>query len=919
MGLTVVTYGGGEILVNIFNAIAMLMNSRQSGLIQPLMIIAISVGTLWAVAKAFFTSSANSFISHFMLPLIAIVGIGMVPNSSASIEDLLKHYSYKVDHVPFLVAKIAELSSSIGYQITKAIEKTMHVPKDTSYNTTGMIFGADTAMDISRYKICNADLEKNLRSFCRQCVLYDLHLGRYTIDELKKTTDLWKFLEERTSKVRMIKFTPIGEEATDKKTKSEYLSCKDALNKMSPIFEQEKGYYAQLDICKNLGLSFQALTGIQKNAEELISQQLMMNVLSDEYSGNNFAKSRAYLQQRNTYQILGSLASSSLVTLRAVIEALVYASFIFILPLSVLPGGFKFITTWLGLVFWIQLWPPFYAILNYIMQSVAHGYAETIFSGLTEAQYGLGFFTSFGLQNLQQDIYALSGYLAASIPFITYAILKGGVSSFVHLAGSMMSPAHSASTTAAAEQTSGNYSLANTSFGQTSYKNTSGLQSNLAPSMSGGFFHENSGTTSATYGQDEQIFKQSNSDLRKSLFSDDSISQSFQSSKMHAQSTAESAQKSYSESVASATRNLADFSSHLANSENFSNGVSTKEAFDSQESGRYFTNLGETFGKQFGISSRAGLELSLGAGWDLGVIAKASNNLGGNKEEAISTASNIVQSEEYQKNFQKLHDISNSASYGTSDEKGMRLAESFSQSFENMQNAQHSFQIAQTELNQVSENATWAEQNSNLIRHSRNQDFINWASDQYANEGGFSKVQDILNKGDPGTQGELLNRFISSMRESSPHFEAPKSYLDPQIAATHELPKDLNSQSVQGSVQRHLDVHNTRFNSQIGREGESLRNQFSQTNENYEQNFEKLSSKINSERAQASENFKSESERSLYSKSFDLASTEVMTHVNKLSPLLAKVGISIPTSEKTLGSSFQIKEEPFWMSEEASH
>jgi conjugal transfer mating pair stabilization protein TraG len=69
----------------------------------------------------------------------------------------------------------------------------------------------------------------------------------------------------------------------------------------------------------------------------------MMNVLSDEYSGNNFAKSRAYLQQRNTYQMLGSLASSSLVTLRSVIEALVYAAFIFILPLSVMPGGYKFI------------------------------------------------------------------------------------------------------------------------------------------------------------------------------------------------------------------------------------------------------------------------------------------------------------------------------------------------------------------------------------------------------------------------------------------------------------------------------------------------------------------------------------------------------------------------------------------------
>jgi conjugal transfer mating pair stabilization protein TraG len=469
MGMTVVTYGGGEILKNIFNAIAMLMNQRSGGIIQPLMMITASIGSVWAISKAFFSSSAQTFLLQFFFPFIAIVGLLMVPTATVHIEDVLKNRSETVDHVPLLVAKFAELSSSIGYQITRAIENTMHVPDDVSYNSTGMIFGADTAMDISRYKITNADLDKNLRTFCRQCILYDLHLGRYSIDELKKTTDLWKFLEERTSKVRMIKYTPIDSGTSPKNASTGvYLSCKDAIKTMTPYFELEKRYYGQLDVCKNLPLTFQALTGLQKDAEELISQQLMMNLLTNEYSGNNFANARAYVQQRNTYQVVGSLASSSLVTLRAVIEALIYAAFIFVLPLSILPGGIKFITTWVGLVLWIQLWPPFYAILNYIMQSVAHGYANTILHGVSGLHQGLSFFTSIGLHDLQQDIYALSGYLAASIPFITYAILKGGVGSFVQIAGSVMSPGHSAASTAAAEQTSGNYSFGNTSMGQMS-------------------------------------------------------------------------------------------------------------------------------------------------------------------------------------------------------------------------------------------------------------------------------------------------------------------------------------------------------------------------------------------------------------------------------------------------------------------
>lgn len=742
MGMTVVTYGGVEILRNIFNAIAMLMNSKHGGFIQPLMIISLSIGTLWAVSKAFF-SSANSFLSQFIFPLIAVVGIFMVPTTTVHIEDILKNRSETVDHVPFLVAKFAELMSSAGYQITKAVETVMHVPNDVSYNSTGMIFGSDTAMDISRYKITNADLDQNLRTFCRQCVLYDLHLGHYSIDELKKSCDLWKFLEERTSKVRMIKYKPISTGKGDKTiSKGQYLSCKDAIKTMAPYFAQEKRYYGQLDICKNLPLTFQALTGMQKNAEDLISQQLMMNLLSDEYSGNGFAKARAYAQQRSTYQVVGSLASSSLVTLRAVIEALVYAAFIFILPLSVLPGGMRFIMTWLGLIVWIQLWPPFYAILNYIMQTVAHGYAETIFHGVSGAHQGLSFFTSFGLHNLQQDIYALSGFLAASIPFITYAILKGGISSFVHLTGSVMSPTQAAASTAASEQVSGNYSFGNANFGQTAYKNTSGLQTNLAPSLSGGFMQENSGLSSAVYGNDEHVLKQSNSELRTSLFSDESISQGLQTSKMHAQSTSDTAQRNYSEGLSTHSRNLADLSSHIANSESFSKGTSQREAYDLQESARYCQNVAENWGKQYGLSSKASMDLFVGVGLDfLGNGAKASTALGSSKDEAITSANNLFKSEEFQKHFQKIQDVSSSESYGYLDDTGKRLVESCSESFEQLKSSQTSFQIAQNELNQLSENATWAEQNSHQVRRSLNQDFVNWASEKYANTGGFSRVE----------------------------------------------------------------------------------------------------------------------------------------------------------------------------------
>jgi len=914
--MTVVTYGGGEILRNIFDAIAMLLNGSNGGFLRPLLLISVSIGTLWAVTKAFFSNSAQSFLSQFIIPIIGIVGILMIPTSPVHIEDVLKDRSYKVDHVPILLAKFSELASSVGYQITKAVEKVMHVPNDVSYNSTGMIFGADTAMDISRYQITNADLEKNLRSFCKQCVLYDLALGRYTVDEMKKSCDLWKFFEDKTSKVRMLRYQPIGSNGNE--MLGEYLSCKDAIKKMTPFFEQEKRYFGQLDVCRHLPLTFQALTGMQKDKEELISQQLMMNVLLDEYGGQSFAKGRAYLQQRNTYQALGSLASSSLVTLRAVIEALVYAAFIFILPLSVLPGGLKFISTWVWLVLWIQLWPPFYAILNYIMQSVAHGYADTIFTGLAGANQGLSLFTSVGLHNLQHDIYALSGYLAASIPFITYAVLKGGVGSFIHLAGSMMTPAHTAASAAAAEQTTGNYSFGNASYGQTSYQNTSGFNTALSPNLSTGFFHENKGTHSAIYGSDEQILKQSNSELRTSVFSDDSISQSLQKAQMHAQSTAENSQQSYTEGLSTHSRHLADLSDHLSKSDSFSENVSEREAYDLQESARYFQNLSENWGKQYGLSSRQGMETVMGLGLDFGITAKSSTNLGSNKEHLLNTANNVVKSEEFQKHFQRLQDFSQAKSYNSQDETGMRLVESCSQSLENMKSSQESYQIAQSNLDQVSENATWAQQNSHLIRRSLNQDFVNWASEQYTNEGGFSRVEEILTKGNTHEQESLVGGFVDFVRSRSPSISSPQNYVDP-ATSSRSLPKELSMEEAQDSIRKSLSAHEPRFAKTLPEMKEAMTSRYSQVADSNQENFGQVANKIENTRKSAVKDFQSESDRPLFKRSFDEVGgvTELIKEGNPaLAKLTEKLGLTSEASRPIpdeYANNFQVTEEPFWM------
>jgi len=271
----------------------------------------------------------------------------------------------------------------------------------------------------------------------------------------------------------------------------------------------------------------------------------------------------------------------------------------------------------------------------------------------------------------------------------------------------------------------------------------------------------------------------------------------------------------------------------------------------------------------------------------------------------------LLKSEEFQKHFQRLQDVSSSENYGNLDEKGNRLAESCSQSLEQMHSSQHTFQIAQSELNQVSENATWVEQNSHLVRRSLNQDFVNWASEQYANEGGFAKAQEILHKGD---STPLISGFVDHIKQQTPQLQSPNNYVDPQVAFTRDLPNTMNIENAQESLQQHLSKHTSQFS--IPQKKTELMHKFSQAEEMHDRQFDQVSSKIESGRAETIQHFHSESDRSLYTRPFDLASAEVITHINKLAPFLAKQNISLPKIQKNIASGFQIKEEPFWMKPE---
>jgi protein-arginine kinase activator protein McsA len=74
-------------------------------------------------------------------------------------------------------------------------------------------------------------------------------------------------------------------------------------------------------------------------------------------------------------------------------------------------------------------------------------------------------------------------------------------------------------------------------------------------------------------------------------------------------------------------------------------------------------------------------------------------------------------------------------------------------------------------MEQLSDNSSWATQNSNVVRKALNQDFINWASDT---KGGFTEVVEVLEGKNTHLQDAWVQEYVGVLRsqmENSFHSE----------------------------------------------------------------------------------------------------------------------------------------------------
>jgi conjugal transfer mating pair stabilization protein TraG len=111
---------------------------------------------------------------------------------------------------------------------------------------------------------------------------------------------------------------------------------------------------------------------------------------------------------------------------RNVVEAVTYAMFPLFVMLLLLTSGRETMLAFKGyaaVLIWIQLWPPLYAILNY-MASIYAAYDLAAAADLGTGGKSLALQTASTIYSRAISGEAVVGYLAISIPFIAWAALK---------------------------------------------------------------------------------------------------------------------------------------------------------------------------------------------------------------------------------------------------------------------------------------------------------------------------------------------------------------------------------------------------------------------------------------------------------------------------------------------------------------
>ena len=634
------TVGGGDYLVNVFQAVAAWTgNGGYKSLLQVVMVMGLGLSALTLA----FNQDWRAWINWF-LGATLIYSCLMVPRLDVHVTDRLNPSlaPANVSNVPLGLALMASFTSQVGDYLTGSAEVVFGLPGDLNYSKNGMIYGARLYDATRSLRISDPEFAANLDEHFRQCVFYDVLLGRYSMKELAETGDIWATIAPG-SQARAQRF--LTRDATTGQVSSNIVTCREAYDTLNAqwaglvdamgsvfgrqLYPNQTAALAKAKLFADLPVAYQYLTGVSANATEIFKQTLTINAMSQAMhsmsvssgAGNVdvYAQTRADIQTERTYGSIASNAMKWVPLLNVVLTVLFYALFPVLFPLFLLPKtGPVALKGYVTGFFYLAAWGPLFVILH--MMLMYKGAADM--SAVTGSN-GLSLASFTGMADVNSDIGLLAGYLIASVPFLAGGVAKGAMA-ISHHATSYLNPSQNAAEEAAREASTGNVSLGNTSFENSSVLTRQFAQGTIAPSFTYGapqtrtFSDTGSMTTSFPDGNYDQI-PNSSYPFTPTLGQEFTARLSTMASQARANS--ETYANVATESTTSAVTKFRELKDQFSRGASFESATGTSNSDSIQTAFSEVDQASSNLQRQFGLSRRAADDIS--TAWFLGGEAGA--------------------------------------------------------------------------------------------------------------------------------------------------------------------------------------------------------------------------------------------------------------------------------------------------------
>lgn len=495
---TIYSYWDMAEIQSVLNAVAMVSNSADFG---SLLRVFALIGLLVAVTYGFVRARGEDAAAYLIIIAIWYVGL-FLPKVTVTIEDRAPATGapVQVTNVPLGLAFFASTSSHIGAWLTETYETYFSLPDaELQFNKNGILFGSRILEEMRRSSVADPSLAQDLTSFVKNCVNPELLSDPTLMNSLVNEPDIWQFIVTGAAGGLFnpgLAVTVYDESAGS----SRWVNCVDAVSGGGPLTAAESlngrltaavaGEQNKLARLLNPGrtpASANALIASQIEAAETvmltasraavqgIRQNMMINLMRDTSKTipqllNDpaavqiaTAESMAAASSNSSYLVMAKVAEGALPKIRNVIHLVVLAVFPILMLLLIMAGtkGGLVLRSYGITLLWVHLWPPLYAVVNYISTMAAAKSAVSTLGGIE----GQTLATAATLASTVISDQAVAGLLTIVVPIMALALVKGGEVAMSGVVSSVMGPAQSAASRAGDSVGQGNISMGTTSWG----------------------------------------------------------------------------------------------------------------------------------------------------------------------------------------------------------------------------------------------------------------------------------------------------------------------------------------------------------------------------------------------------------------------------------------------------------------------